>query len=112
MSTIAIISQNDNEGAPFLALSGSRQSVGKTMGEALDALASQLESIGSETLVLIQKREPDQYFTAEQHERLRELMDRRASLSADERAELEDLIDTEIDATVARTDAVVERLRA
>src|SRR6187402_2014887 len=111
MNTIAIVSPNNTEDIHFFATSGPHQSSGKTMGEALDALTLQLNSIESETLVLIQKRGPDQFFTAEQHSRLRELMDRRASLSPDERIELEALVDAEIDATVARTEALVERLR-
>ena len=112
MNTISIISPEEKEDATFLALSGTHLSSGKTMGEALDSLALKLEDAGSETLVLIQRRGPDQFFTAEQHKRLRELMDRRDSLSAEERLDLEELVNAEMDATIARTDALVEQLRA
>jgi len=46
---------------------------------------------------------PDKYFTETQIERKRELMTRKATLSADERRELEQLLDDELQATVVRS---------
>ncbi len=53
--------------------------------------------------MFIQRFQPDTYFTAAQHSRMKELLTRRASLTAEERGELETLIDAELDATNART---------
>ncbi len=54
--------------------------------------------------MLVERHEPDQYFTAEQHARMRTLIDRQETLSGVERAELEDLINAELDATISRTE--------
>lgn len=54
------------------------------------------------TAILIR---PDAFFSAAQYERLQSLLARRDALSPDERQELEGLIDAELDATVARTEA-------
>jgi hypothetical protein len=91
------------ENARYRAVSGGRQSVGRTMGEAIDALTAEWGDEVRETTVLIQRFEPDVYFTAEQQLRLRDLLQRRDSLTPQERAELESLIDAELDATTART---------
>lgn len=80
------------------------------MGEALDALTAQIGEPKSGALVLIQRREPDEYFTERQHERMQELLARRINLNDAERAELEQLVDAELDATIARTNAYVEHL--
>ena len=70
------------------------------MGEALDALADWHDDI-QETAVFIQRLQPDAYFTAAQYHRMQELLTRRTTLTAQERIELETLIDAELDATVA-----------
>jgi hypothetical protein len=55
------------------------------------------------------KQGPDRFFTAVQHDRMEELRQRRKTLTQDELRELEDLINAEIDATVARTDALMRQ---
>jgi hypothetical protein len=60
-----------------------------------------------ETAVLIQRFQPDSYFTAAQYGRMQELLAHRASLTAEERTEIEALIDAELEATVARTGRLV-----
>jgi hypothetical protein len=55
------------------------------------------------------KQVPDRFFTAVQHDRMEELRQRRKTLTQDELRELEDLINAEIDATVARTDALMRQ---
>ena len=50
---------------------------------------------------------PDAYFTEAQYHRMQELLASRVSLTSNERAELEALIDAELDATVARSDPPV-----
>jgi len=62
-----------------------------------------------ETAVLSQRLQPDAYFTAAQYGRMQELLARRAALTAEERAELETLIDAELAATVARTESLMRR---
>jgi regulator of protease activity HflC (stomatin/prohibitin superfamily) len=73
------------------------------MGEALDALTQEWGESAQETVVLIQHFQPDASFTQAQYDRMQTLLARRAQLTSKERAELEALIDTELDATVART---------
>ena len=94
----------------YRATAGNRQSVGSTMGQALDALTADWGDDIKETAILIQRFEPDEFFTAAQQQRKLELLSRRANLSSEERTELEDLLDAELDATVARTGSLVSRL--
>jgi hypothetical protein len=108
MSSIAIRTENSDVDTPrFRAVAGNRQSVGRTMGEALDALTADWGDDIQETAVFIQRFQPDAYFTAAQCCRMQELLARRATLTAEERAELETLIDAELDATVARTESLM-----
>jgi hypothetical protein len=77
MTTIAIVP--DSPAAPptaFRAVAGRHQSVGRTPGEALDALTAQLGADEAGTLVIVQHLRPDAFFTAEQRQRLGELMAR------------------------------------
>src|SRR5690242_17212480 len=108
MTSIAVRPESGEGGEPrFRAVAGDRESVGRTMGEALDALVAGWGDEIQEAAVLIQRFRPDPYFTEAQQQRLRELLDRRPGLAPTERAELEALIDAELDATVARTDPLV-----
>src|SRR5712691_3871219 len=108
MTSIAMRTENSQAGAPrFRAVAGNRQSVGRTMGEALDALTADWDDDILETAVFIQRLQPDAYFTAAQYHRMQELLTRRATLTAEEHVELETLIDAELDATVARTESLM-----
>jgi len=109
MTTFAITKDAEDR---FRAISGRHQSVGKTMGEALDALAAQMEESDTAALVLIQKRVPDRFFTAAQHDRMENLRSRRETITDAERAEWEELVNAELDATVARTDALIQQIGA
>jgi hypothetical protein len=93
------------DNAKFIARTGNLRAVGRTMGEALDALASQWGEITQTVPVIIQRFGGDQFFTQEQYERMQELRTRIGALSAEERTELEALIDAELDATIGRLDA-------
>ena len=105
MTSIAIRTDQQETGERwFRAIAGKHQSIGKTMGEALDALTADWGDSVEETVVLIQRFQPDQYFTQAQYERMQALLARRSALTPEERAELEALVDAEVDATVARTD--------
>jgi hypothetical protein len=98
----------------YRAAMGERQSIGKTAGEALDALTVQMGSQEINGFLLLQTYQPDQFFTAEQQQRLTELMsssrnaqERGAALSAEQQAELEDLIEAELYATAERAKAIL-----
>lgn len=105
MTAIAIRSDQKETGERrFRAIAGDRQSLGKTMGEALDALTAEWGDSVQETIVLIQRFQPDQYFTQAQYDRMQALLARCPTLTPEERTELEALIDAEVDATVARTE--------
>ena len=116
MTTIAILP--DNPGSPttaYRAVAGKKQSVGKSAGQALDALTAQLGEGESGTLVVVQNLRPDRFFTAAQQQRLEELMrrwrtarDGNMALSASEQAELESLIDAELAAAMERTKALMQ----
>jgi hypothetical protein len=110
MPPVAIREESREPGEPrFRAVAGNRQSVGRTMGEALDALTADWGDDVQETAVLIQRFQPDAYFTEVQHARMQELLAGRDALTPEERAELEALIDAELDATVARTESLVRQ---
>ncbi len=103
---------------PYRAVSGRNQAMGRTAGEALDALASQLPQTHFETLVIVGKMSPDQFFSAEQRSRLQELMALRgeaiagnSSLTAREEAELEGLVDAELRAATQRAEALSHDLK-
>ena len=105
MTSIAIrTDQQEPSERRFRAIAGGRQSVGRTMGEALDALTSDWGDSIQETVVLIHRFQSDQYFTQAQYERMQTLLERRFALTPEERIELEALIDAEVDATVTRTE--------
>ena len=104
MTAVAIrTEEQETGGRRFRAIAGNRQSVGRTMGEALDALAAEWGDSIQETVVLIHRFQPDQYFTQTQYDQMQALLARRTALTPEERAELEALMDAELDATVTRT---------
>jgi hypothetical protein len=101
----------------YRAVAGERQSQGRTAGEALDALTTQLPDEEVGTLVIVQSLRPDRFFGADQQERLAELMERwRAArdsgttLPTAEQAELAALIDEEVRASGRRTAALLDEL--
>ena len=115
MTTVAIYPENF-ESPSFRAVAGDRVAVGKTAGEAMDALTSQ---IGGESspLLIVQGRPADRFFGAAQQKRLRELMDRwrllrdqNQGLAPSEQAELGALVEAELKAAADRADAVTSAL--
>lgn len=96
-------------GMTYRAVAGQAQSMGNTVGEAVDALAARLSPEESGTLIIVRDLRPDALFDNASRHRLTELMSRwRAardagvSLPPDEQAELERLTDDEIRAAGAR----------
>ncbi len=118
MTKVAILPVPTPSGAvSYHALSGSKQSHGRTAGAALDALAVQLEDDENDTLVVVQHQKPDAFFDGAQQRRLAELMtlwraarDAGTVLSPEEQAELDRLVEAEIEASSRRTAAILRDL--
>jgi hypothetical protein len=75
----------------------------------LDALLAQEGGDIESSAILIQRFVPDAYFTQEQYDRMQHLLARRDTLTEPENAELDALIDAELEATIARTDALLPK---
>jgi hypothetical protein len=115
MTRIAILPEPAETGKiTYRAISGRRQSVGRTAGEALDALSSMLPEQDSATMVIVQHQRPDLFFTSEQRARLDELMahwraarDGGTVLSIAEQSELDELVEAELSAATRRAAALL-----
>ena len=101
----------------YRAIAGEHQVVARTAGAALDALAAELPDDEGGTLVIVQRHRPDQFFNLQQQRRLAELMarwrearDGGGSLSPEDQAELEALVDVEVRASAERTSAILHDL--
>lgn len=101
--TISILPENYNG---FRAVAGDKQSTGRTAGEALDRLDDQLSGEENGTLVIVQNRRADIFFSESERQRLTGLMNRCAAqkLTSAEEAELERLIETELDGASRRAE--------
>ena len=118
MTTITILPEAvENDEITYRAIAGAIQSEGKTAGQALDALTKQLSEDESGTLVIVQNLRPDVFFTAEQQQRLRELMarwrevrDNNNTLSPDEQSELQRLMEAELQATAKRAESAISEM--
>jgi hypothetical protein len=111
MSSISIFDvAADAKGPRFRALSGTRQSVGATPGEALDALNAELGESERPSIVVVQQMGGDRFFTNEQYERLQHLLSRRDELSDPDRDELERLAREETLASAKRAEALADAL--
>lgn len=94
MTTVSILPVLDESGLSYRASAGSKQSVGKTAGQALDALTALLGKSEFSALLVLQNFQPDQFFTEQQQARLSELMnlyqtarDQGKQLSTEQQAE-------------------------
>ena len=116
MTTVAILPIPHQQGeVSYQAVAGTRQSEGRTAGEALDALTAQLPEDSAGTLVVVQHGRPDRFFDASQQKRMAELMERWRSardsgeaLTAQEQAELDGLIEAELVAAGLRATALAD----
>jgi hypothetical protein len=117
MTTVAILPISDSNGEKsYRAIAGNKQSIGKTAGQALDALTAQLDEIDFSALLVIQSFHPDSFFNAEQQERLAELMnlwrlarDQGQELPPKQQTELDKLVELELKAATARTAALIQQ---
>jgi hypothetical protein len=118
VTTVAIAPDNPQAPTPcFRAVAGELQSLGATAGQALDALAAQLGGPAETTLVVVQPMRPDAFFTAQQQQRLAELMarwraarDAGAPFPAEEQAELDALAEAELRAAAQRSAELARQL--
>ena len=114
ITTIEIIREEKTpQQTVYRAMSGDQQATSTTPGQALDTLERMLATrsqSGHEGLVgTVQRFRPDVFFSAMQQQRLRELMERfhtvsaeGTSLSPEEQHELEQLVDAEWHAAIVR----------
>ena len=111
MATVSILPISDPSGEKsYRALAGNKSSIGKTAGQALDALTAQLEDAEFSMLLVIQSFHPDVFFSAAQQKRLSELMnlwrlarDQGYELPPEEKRELDRLVEAELIAAIARS---------
>jgi hypothetical protein len=116
MTTVTILPISDPSGEKlYRAVAGNKCSVGKTAGQALDALTNQLGEPEFSALLMIQSFRPDRFFSAEQQKRLSDLMslwrtarDNGEKLAPEIQAELDSLTEAELRAATARTDALMQ----
>ncbi len=118
MTTIEIIQeQADTQDAFYRAICGEQQAAGVTPGEALDALERLLATRGEAqeggAVIILQRFRPDAFFTEEQQNRLRELMDQfrvardaGRELPTEQKQELEALVQTEWQAAIKRAEVL------
>lgn len=109
MTTVAILPVPTGNGISYQGTAGDKHSLGRTLGEALDALTPQLPDVDAGLLVVIQGLSADRYFGAMEQERLGELMlawrlarDLGSALPDQEQVELDQLIEAELYASASR----------
>jgi hypothetical protein len=119
MNTIEIIQEQASfESAVYRARCRDWQAEGATPGAALDAIERLVAAgtgDGTGTVVIVQRFRPDDFFTSHQQARLQELMERFQAalaagkeLAAEERKELEELVDAEWQAAIDRANAILK----
>lgn len=117
MTTVAILPSRDESGhRMYRAISGDKQSVGKTAGEALDALTADLAD-DFPVMLLIQSVGPDRFFGIAQQQRLAELMElwrsannQGLTLAHDLQSELDNLVAAELKAATARSAEMLSQI--
>lgn len=117
MTTVAILPiYNANGEKSYRAIANNKHSIGKTAGQALDALTAQLDEIEFSKLIIIQSFCSDSFFSAEQQQRLSELMniwrlarDQEQQLPPEQQAELDSLVEAELRAATTRTAALIQQ---
>lgn len=113
MTTISVLSP-PIAGEGYRAVADGREAAGETPGRAIDALVEKTGQPPGATLVIIQPKAGDEFFTDGQRQRLAELMarwraarDSQAPFPPAEQAELDSLIAEELKAAIARSAALL-----
>jgi hypothetical protein len=119
MQTIAILPEPTAESLIYRATCGDHQATGQTPGQALDSLEAELAlspTVNGTTLVIFQRFRPDEFFTAPQQQRLRELMDQFQTANAQgipldttRQVELEALVEAELEANIQRSQRLLQQ---
>ncbi len=109
MTTITVLPEEKN----FRAVAGQKESVGRTVGEAIDKLTEQLSDDENGTLLVIQNLRADRFFGENEQERLVELMAKKENqtLSQKEKDELEKLVEAELTGAHERSEELVSALK-
>ncbi|MGG6267423.1 hypothetical protein ACQ4M3_38505 [Leptolyngbya sp. AN03gr2] len=118
MTTVAIVPVSDASGeTSYQAIAGNKRSSGKTAGQALDALVAELGETESSLLLVVQRFRPDAFFGEAQQKRLGELMelwrtnrDRGEAVSPEQQAELDQLVEVELEAASDHSAAMIRQL--
>lgn len=91
----------------YRATAGDREGIGPTAGGAANAVTAAAGGLGETTLAIVQPMRPDRFVSAVQIQRLQELMTKRrvaldagTALPADEQAELDALVQAELEAFI------------
>ena len=103
---IEVKEMSNRNTAQFRASTGEKQGYGLTPREALEELMEHLPPAPTAPIIILPFNQGDAFFTSVQQDRLQELKARHKTLSPEEEAELEGLLDACFDATVARTQAL------
>ena len=117
MTTVTILPIYDASGEKsYRAVADDKHSIGKTAGQALDALSAQLGENEFSALLLLQSFHSDKFFSVDQQKRLSNLMDlwRKArdegqSLSKELQVELDSLVEAELKAATDRTASLLQQ---
>lgn len=118
MTTVAILPISSVSGEKsYRAIAGDKHWVGKTAGQALDGLTTQLGETEFSGMLVIQSFQPDLFFTAEQQQQLSDLMnlwrvarDRGEVLPPEQQVKLDSLVVAELRAAATRTDTFMSLL--
>jgi hypothetical protein len=117
MTTISVLSP-PTAADGYRAIANGREAAGDTPGKAIDALVEQTGESAGATLVIIQPKGGDEFFSDAQLQRLGELMSRwraardtQAPFPPAEQAELDSLISEELKAAIARSAALLKATR-
>lgn len=113
--TTVVVSQNNQNGQRYRAVADKKEAFGKTVGEAIDALTGQLTNGDTDTLVIVQRFQPDEFFSADQQNRLGYLMQKMRDardigkmLPQEEWTELENLVDAELIGSARRAEKIAK----
>ena len=118
MTTISVLSPPDTH-LGYRAVSDGIEATGDTPGQALDALVEQTGATSGATLVVIQPKAGDEFFSDAQRQRLADLMarwrtarDTKQPFPPAAQAELDALITEELKAATARSAALLRAARS
>ena len=117
MTTISVLHPPE-AGSGYRAVGGGHEAAGDTPGRALDALVEQTGQPSGATLVIIQPKAGDEFFTEAQRQRLAEVManwrnarDANVPFPPTARAELDTLVADELKGAIARSAALLRAAR-